>query len=67
MPDVYVELSHRVLHSPVSKLIHWAENNAAVAANHAILNTTRRLPEKAVVCMSMNLFSIKTKRTIDTL
>lgn len=32
MPDVYVEISRRVLHAPAPKLIHWAENNPVVAA-----------------------------------
>ena len=32
MPDVYVEISRRVLSAPVPKLIHWAENNPVVAA-----------------------------------
>jgi hypothetical protein len=32
LPDVYVEISRRVLFSPASKLIHWAENNPVVAA-----------------------------------
>jgi hypothetical protein len=32
MPDVYVEISHRILHTPLPQLIHWAENNAVVAA-----------------------------------
>jgi hypothetical protein len=32
MPDVYVEISRRVLHTPVPQLIHWAENNPVVAA-----------------------------------
>ena len=32
MPDVYVEISQRVLVAPVPKLIHWAENNPVVAA-----------------------------------
>lgn len=32
LPDVYVEISRRVLFSPSSKLIHWAENNPVVAA-----------------------------------
>jgi hypothetical protein len=32
MPDVYVEISRRVVHAPASRLIHWAENNPVVAA-----------------------------------
>jgi len=32
MPDVYVEISRRVLTAPVPRLIHWAENNPVVAA-----------------------------------
>ena len=32
MPDVYVEISRRVLKAPAQKLIHWAENNPVVAA-----------------------------------
>ena len=32
MPDVYVEISRRVVHTPVPQLIHWAENNPVVAA-----------------------------------
>ncbi len=32
MPDVYVEISRRVVHTPVPQLIHWAENNPIVAA-----------------------------------
>lgn len=32
MPDVYVEISRRVVYTPVPKLIHWAENNPVVAA-----------------------------------
>jgi hypothetical protein len=32
MPDVYVEISRRVLNAPTAKLIHWAENNPVVAA-----------------------------------
>ena len=32
MPDVYVEISRRVVDAPTSKLIHWAENNPVVAA-----------------------------------
>ena len=32
MPDVYVEISRRVIHTPVPQLIHWAENNPVVAA-----------------------------------
>ena len=32
LPDVYVEISRRVLFSPAPKLIHWAENNPVVAA-----------------------------------
>lgn len=32
MPDVYVEISRRVLRAPTPKLIHWAENNPVVAA-----------------------------------
>ena len=32
MPDVYVEISRRVVHAPVPQLIHWAENNPVVAA-----------------------------------
>ena len=32
MPDVYVEISRRVVHAPASRLIHWAENNPIVAA-----------------------------------
>eukprot|EP00980_Cylindrotheca_fusiformis_P006667 scaffold1391_cov123-Cylindrotheca_fusiformis.AAC.5 len=35
MPDVYVEISRRVVHAPASKLIHWAENNPVVAAHAA--------------------------------
>jgi hypothetical protein len=27
MPDVYVEISRRVMKAPPWKLIHWAENN----------------------------------------
>lgn len=32
MPDVYVEISRRVVNAPASRLIHWAENNPVVAA-----------------------------------
>lgn len=32
MPDVYIEISRRVVHAPAPKLIHWAENNPVVAA-----------------------------------
>jgi len=32
MPDVYVEISRRVVRTPVPQLIHWAENNPVVAA-----------------------------------
>ncbi|CAJ1932471.1 unnamed protein product [Cylindrotheca closterium] len=32
MPDVYVEISRRVVTAPASRLIHWAENNPVVAA-----------------------------------
>ena len=32
MPDVYVEISRRVLTAPAPRLIHWAENNPVVAA-----------------------------------
>lgn len=32
MPDVYVEISRRVVNTPAPKLIHWAENNPVVAA-----------------------------------
>lgn len=32
MPDVYIEISLRVVHAPAPKLIHWAENNPVVAA-----------------------------------
>ena len=32
MPDVYVEISRRVIHTPIPQLIHWAENNPVVAA-----------------------------------
>ncbi len=32
MPDVYVEISRRVVDAPVRQLIHWAENNPVVAA-----------------------------------
>mmetsp|Transcript_18871 Transcript_18871/g.31190 ORF Transcript_18871/g.31190 Transcript_18871/m.31190 type:complete len:745 (-) Transcript_18871:168-2402(-) len=32
LPDVYVEISRRVVHAPAQKLIHWAENNPVVAA-----------------------------------
>ena len=32
MPDVYVEISRRVVNTPVPQLIHWAENNPVVAA-----------------------------------
>jgi hypothetical protein len=32
LPDVYVEISRRVVHAPAPKLIHWAENNPVVAA-----------------------------------
>ena len=32
MPDVYVEISRRILKAPAQKLIHWAENNPVVAA-----------------------------------
>lgn len=32
MPDVYVEISRRVVSAPASRLIHWAENNPVVAA-----------------------------------
>jgi len=32
MPDVYVEISRRVIHAPIPKLIHWAENNPVMAA-----------------------------------
>eukprot|EP01083_Nonionella_stella_P036161 98674_1 len=32
MPDVYVQISRRVVHAPVPQLIHWAENNPVVAA-----------------------------------
>lgn len=32
MPDVYVEISRRVAYAPMSRLIHWAENNPVVAA-----------------------------------
>jgi len=32
MPDVYVEISQRVIHAPIPKLIHWAENNPVMAA-----------------------------------
>lgn len=35
MPDVYVEISRRVVQAPASKLIHWAENNPVVAAHAA--------------------------------
>jgi len=32
MPDVYVAISSRILHTPTPKLILWAENNPVVAA-----------------------------------
>lgn len=32
MPDVYVEISRRVVNTPIPQLIHWAENNPVVAA-----------------------------------
>ena len=32
MPDVYIEISLRVVQAPAPKLIHWAENNPVVAA-----------------------------------
>lgn len=32
MPDVYVEISRRVLKAPAHRLMHWAENNPVVAA-----------------------------------
>ncbi|KAG7358725.1 hypothetical protein IV203_015314 [Nitzschia inconspicua] len=32
LPDVYVEISRRVLFSRAPRLIHWAENNPVVAA-----------------------------------
>lgn len=32
MPEVYVEISRRVVNTPVQCLIHWAENNPVVAA-----------------------------------
>lgn len=32
MPDVYVEISRRILNAPAQKLVHWAENNPGVAA-----------------------------------
>ena len=32
MPDLYVEISRRVVNTPAPKLIHWAENNPVVAA-----------------------------------
>lgn len=32
MPDVYVEISRRVVRTPAPQLIHWAENNPVVAA-----------------------------------
>jgi hypothetical protein len=32
MPEVYVEISRRVVRTPVPQLIHWAENNPVVAA-----------------------------------
>lgn len=42
MPDVYIEISLRVVHAPAPKLIHWAENNPVVAAYgtaHELENT----------------------------
>lgn len=46
MPDVYVEISRRVVHAPASKLIHWAENNPVVAAYGTAheLETNGRVP-----------------------
>lgn len=44
MPDVYIEISRRVLHAPAPKLIHWAENNPVVAAfgtAHELENNSR--------------------------
>uniref|UniRef100_A0A7S4VYF9 Uncharacterized protein n=1 Tax=Ditylum brightwellii TaxID=49249 RepID=A0A7S4VYF9_9STRA len=32
MPDVYVEISRRVVYAEAPKLIHWAENNPVMAA-----------------------------------
>lgn len=32
MPEVYVEISRRIVNTPVPQLIHWAENNPVVAA-----------------------------------
>jgi hypothetical protein len=32
LPDVYVEISRRVLNAPARSLMHWAENNPVVAA-----------------------------------
>ena len=37
MPDVYVEVAHRV-HLDSAKLIHWAENNPVVAAYGTIMS-----------------------------
>lgn len=45
LPDVYVEISRRVLFSPSSKLIHWAENNPVVAAYGAV-QALERLEEE---------------------
>eukprot|EP00957_Ditylum_brightwellii_P018953 1425997-Ditylum_brightwellii.AAC.1 len=32
MPDVYVKISHHVVHAEAPKLIHWAKNNPVMAA-----------------------------------
>ena len=32
LPDVYVEISRRILITPTPRLIHWAENNPVIAA-----------------------------------
>ncbi|KAI2502730.1 hypothetical protein MHU86_11715 [Fragilaria crotonensis] len=47
MPDVYVEISRRILKAPAQKLIHWAENNPVVAAYgtaNELQNTTKLVP-----------------------
>ena len=47
MPDVYVEISRRVLKAPAQKLIHWAENNpvgAAYGTANELQNTSKLVP-----------------------